>query len=87
MKKVEARKNLKEVYEEVKKIRKGFAKGKYIKGDFGYNACKESIGFQCFIHSMSLKEYYPELVNRALTEQGFNLIILATIEEMIEEGF
>ena len=85
MKKVEMIKTIKEVYEEVNKIRKGFKKGKFIEGTFGYNECKYSIGYQCFIHSMKLKEYYPELVQRALTERGFNLIVLATIEEMIEE--
>lgn len=72
---------------ELKEIRKQRAKGKFENGDFGFRECKESIKFHCYINNnQSYEDYYPELIVRGLTENGFNTFMIVACEELMSEG-
>lgn len=69
----------------LKEERKQVAKGKLIDGAFGINACKESIKWKVEYCKQTLEEVYVELIKRALTEFGFNTLMIVACELMIEE--
>ena len=69
----------------LKKIRNARKTGKYENGLFGFKACKESIKFKLKTTGKNLNEIYGELVNRGLTEIGFNIFMIVACEEMMEK--
>ena len=75
-----------ELESELKGIRQKVQKGKLWNGDFGINACMESIKFNCYISSEKLEEYYSELVMKGLTDRTFNTKMIVACEILMERN-
>ena len=69
----------------LKEIRKGRKTGKYESGIFGINACKGSIEWNKKNLNKSYEEQYVEYIQRALTEIGFNEIMIVACEELMNK--
>lgn len=65
--------------------RKAVAKGEHIEGLFDVKGCRHSIEWS--LQYKSLEEIYLNLVNKALTEQGFNTLMIIACEQMLNERY
>ena len=79
------RMNIEKLEKILKDERKQVEKGRLLDGAFGIKACRESIEWQMSIFKKSLEEIYCDLIKRALTEFGFNTLMIIACEMMIEE--
>lgn len=57
----------------------------YYNGNFGIDACKESVNWKVKAYDKSLEELYGEFITRALTQVGFNINMILACEELMEK--